>query len=622
VYDGEEFTALAYLLSRLLQAVWGTLGIYLTYRVGRRLAGGLSDPAAGRRVGFLAALLVAGAPWHLRQSAIAKPDALLVLLVLAAVELALAAAARPRLRRYLAAGAVAGLAAATKYTGAIAGAPLAAAALAGARRHPRRLAWLAAAGAAATAVFLVLDLPLVLDPELVRRNFGGTLRDYARKGAEASATRLDLLVHAPASLVSAPFLGPVFGTLGLVGLALLPAAAARGAGGSAERTRRWTDVWVFLAFPLAYVGAYVAATTNPSEHNWLPLLPFAAIGAAVVFVAAGRVVASRWPAAGSRGATVAAASALVVAVGWPAAVYVYEGAVPSTVDLAEEIVLERLYEDLPLRVVLVEPGGGEKMIVRRTPLWKAVVVRSPGLPFLAAGDRLAADAQVHVRPPREGREEFLARRTRRPYDAAYLVPAGPFRARGPDLLLLVHPWRRLGEAVRAVWRDGAYRVPAVPLAPGESVSWELLVPRFADVSGLLPARAGGRDLALYWSRRQQRVDRYLTERLRPPEGIGEWTFSFAGAGAEPGAAEPPVVAVLAHRWSPPESVAEERAEAASGLSHPSLSFRCGGVGSDTRRRDAGDAVASLRSGNAVDGPTPPQPEGRRGVAGVSGVARR
>jgi hypothetical protein len=46
------------------------------------------------------------------------------------------------------------------------------------------------------------------------------------------------------------------------------------------------------------------------------------------------------------------------------------------------------------------------------------------------------------------------------------------------------------------------------------------------------------------------------------------------------------------------------------------------VGSDTRRRDAGDSQASLRSGNAVDGPTPPQPEGRKGVAGVSGVARR
>ena len=566
MWDGTRFSPLAYLLSRLLQAVWGTLGIYLTYRVGRRMGAGLADPAVGRWVGLLAAVLVACAPWHVRQSAIAKPDALLFLLVVATVDLSLAAAARPRLGAYLAAGVAAGLAAASKYVGVVAGVPAAVAAFAGAalargRRLPRGLAWLAAAGAAASLVFLALDVYLVLDPELVERNFGGTLRDYGRKGAAAAVTRLELLLHAPRSLVSATFLGPVFGALGLLGMALLPVAAARGGGGAAERAWRRGQVLVFLSFPLAYVAAYVTVTTNPSEHNWLPLLPFAAIGAAGVMVAAGRAAAARWPAVGRRAVVTAGVAVLVAASFGPAAAYTYRGAVPSTVDRAEDLLLTQL-EDLPLRVVLVEPGGGERLIVRVTPLWKAVVVRSSALGSAPAAERAAADAQVHVRGPGVGLEDFLARRARRPYEAAFFLPARAFRARGRDLVVLVHPWRLVGEGLTAEWRDRAYRVPAEATAAGERVSWEVLVPRGASIAGLLPARADGEPIDLYWSRRQKRVDRYLSERVRPPAGAAEWSLSFVGPGAAAGtgAGDPPAVGVVAHRWAPPPSLADASAE--------------------------------------------------------------
>ena len=43
----------------------------------------------------------------------------------------------------------------------------------------------------------------------------------------------------------------------------------------------------------------------------------------------------------------------------------------------------------------------------------------------------------------------------------------------------------------------------------------------------------------------------------------------------------------------------------SGLIHESLVFRYGAARPDTRRRDAGDAESSVRSGNAVDGHAPP-----------------
>src|SRR5450759_4587612 len=39
-------------------------------------------------------------------------------------------------------------------------------------------------------------------------------------------------------------------------------------------------------------------------------------------------------------------------------------------------------------------------------------------------------------------------------------------------------------------------------------------------------------------------------------------------------------------------------------------------------RDAGDAGASLRSGNDADGPAPPEPSGRQHIADDLGVARR
>lgn len=202
-----------------------------------------------------------------------------------------------------------------------------------------------------------------------------------------------------------------------------------------------------------------------------------------------------------------------------------------------------------MRLVLVEPGGGQPLIVRVSRQWKAVVAELPRLDGSEAA-RYAADAQVHVRAPGIAREEFLARRTRPPYDAAFYVPSRRFRARGPDLVLLLHPWRPAGEPVQATWRDGAYRVPAEPLGPLERVSWEILVPPSTDLQAFGKARADGRSIDLYWSRRQKRFLRYLTPRVRPPDGATEWVLSFDGAAA------PSAIEAVAHRWAPPESMEE------------------------------------------------------------------
>jgi hypothetical protein len=124
VIAGEkELTPTGYLLCRLVQALAGTLSLYLTFSIGRRLA----SPG----VGLAAALFLALVPWHLRQSVIFKPDIELVACSLLALRASLAAADRPDGRTSLAAGAAVGLALAAKFNAAPAAVPLGIALLGG-----------------------------------------------------------------------------------------------------------------------------------------------------------------------------------------------------------------------------------------------------------------------------------------------------------------------------------------------------------------------------------------------------------------------------------------------------------------------------------------------------------
>src|SRR5260370_32539083 len=85
----DDLSPTGYFLCRLLQALAGTLSLYLTYRIGRRL----DSPATG----VTAALLLSAVPWHLRQSVIFKPDILLVTASLVPFAASLAGAGPPPL---------------------------------------------------------------------------------------------------------------------------------------------------------------------------------------------------------------------------------------------------------------------------------------------------------------------------------------------------------------------------------------------------------------------------------------------------------------------------------------------------------------------------------------------
>jgi 4-amino-4-deoxy-L-arabinose transferase-like glycosyltransferase len=145
-----------YLWGRAITALFGTVTVYLVYQIGLRW---------GARHALLAAALLAVMPNHVRESHFVLTDVPATFFVTLAYLLSLRALEKGTPRAFAAAGAAAGLAAATKYYPGVAVlVPLVAAYLGRSGEHSRLRCALAAAGAA-TAAFLVgapytlLDLP-------------------------------------------------------------------------------------------------------------------------------------------------------------------------------------------------------------------------------------------------------------------------------------------------------------------------------------------------------------------------------------------------------------------------------------------------------------------------------
>ncbi len=466
---GSQFTPTAYLLCRLTQVLFGGLSLWLVFLIGRRLA--------GSRVGLLAAFLLAVVPWHIRQSVIYKPDILLVLTVLAAFLLTLRAVDRPTLGRYLAAGAGIGLALASKFNAGPIAIPLTLGALAQVRQNKRALLWLVAAGGVSLALFLLLNPYALIEPEIFRRSFGRTLRDYAWKGARRGGdSRLYLLWHAASSLLSGSFHGPFIGALALAALVLVTILGLRRLGSS-----RHALPWLLaVAYVVAYVAFYAAATTNPSAHNWLTLTPFLALTAAWLLARLAERLTTAWPRLGRAAPAAVACGLLALAVAWPAQSYVYREVVPTTGHLAGNWLRPRVRR-AGGRLIYSESALGARALKRgnrRVPL--ALLER---LDALRPRVLNYADAEIfladRLREP-EAADFYRRRMERMPPHNVNRVRPGLFRARGPALIVIAHPLRR-HRAVGAEWvrttEDGLYelRVPEI-IPPRSLASVEFALP--------------------------------------------------------------------------------------------------------------------------------------------------
>jgi hypothetical protein len=471
-YEEHRMTPTGYLICRFLQAVFGTLSIYLTYRIGRQIF--------SARVGLLAAFLLAVIPWHLRQSAIYKPDIQLIAASLFAFDRSLAAAARPTWRRYLAAGAAIGLALASKFNAGPIAFPLMFAALSGGGWRDKR-AWgrLVLAGAVSLAVFLLCTPFVLIDWSIYEKDLSRTMRDYEQKGQRLGGSHLYVLWHGLQSLFSWSFHGPVIAAAALLAVVLLLVRAARQREGSGSAQERLGPV-MMAVYVFGYALSYSMATLNPSKHNWLPLTPFTALAAAWLFAGLWQRIAARLPLVRRPAVVGAVLTVLALLLISPVNGYTYRNVVPSTHELARR----HLRTGMPLQgrtVVYEHNENREGMPLGRAGVFLLATGRLDELP--PARIDLADAVLFHAeRLEGEGAGFYRNLTAAGGRETLRFEPA-PFRARGPELLLVVRPWQQVGEPapLAAVPQDEARRgrlEARLPdsVRPGEVLSLQLTLP--------------------------------------------------------------------------------------------------------------------------------------------------
>ena len=307
-----------YLWGRAVTALLGTLTVFLVYHIGMRW---------GTRYAALAAGLMAVMPLHVRESHYVLTDVPLTFFVTLGLLLTLRAAERERAIDFAWAGAAAGLAAATKYPGALSLlVPLIAVWLTlGAK--PSRLAASLAVLAGAAAAFLlaapytILDLPAFL-------NGYAHLAGYYSPKPLAEAAAITYFKHLTRSMAWPAFL------LLLIGIGLGAVRSIRGPG-----RVRWT---VTLVFPLVYFY-FLSGQTLVFGRYLLPLLPSVCLLAAAGCVSGVSLLRRFDIPRTARTAIIAAITiAAVLPPAWQSLVFMRTLTRTSTVELAHAWMLDNI----------------------------------------------------------------------------------------------------------------------------------------------------------------------------------------------------------------------------------------------------------------------------------------
>ncbi len=252
-----------YLIGRLWSTLAGTATVWVVYRAGKRLY--------SKRAGLGAAFLLAVLPLHLLHSHYATVDVPVTFLIVLSFLFSASILSRRRVADYLAAGAAAGLAAATKYNGFFVLFPLLVAHFLRPRADGEnfRRRWLdlfPLAGLAAAGIFFFLASPYAL---IETRQLWTDLR--------AQSNYLVRTGHGPIFIATKPGAlynlfyvlyyagGPVFWMLSVAGLL------------GALRQRRRAD-WLILSFVIPYF-ILISIPTVKFSRFFIPLLPFLALWA-------------------------------------------------------------------------------------------------------------------------------------------------------------------------------------------------------------------------------------------------------------------------------------------------------------------------------------------------------
>ena len=267
--DSHDF----YLWGRALTAALGTATVALVFFIGSRW---------GTRHALLAAALMAVMPLHVRESHFVLTDVPVTFFVTLAFLLSLRASEHPVPKAWFWAGAAAGLAAATKYTGALALiSPLLAVWMTPAAR-PSRLAGAFAALVGAAVAYLVAAPYTVLDLPGFLNGYAQLMGSYTRAAAEPPA--ITYLKHLRNAMWWPGFIAALAGVVfGLV-------RAVNGPG-----RVRWV---VAVSFPLLFFWV-LSKQSLVFGRYLLPLVPFVCVLSAIAIVSGvsllRRFSIPRWP---------------------------------------------------------------------------------------------------------------------------------------------------------------------------------------------------------------------------------------------------------------------------------------------------------------------------------------
>jgi len=510
----DGFGASTFLLTRLVQTLYGALALFLTYLLGREIF--------SRGVGILGALALAFMPWHIHASGYFKPDAQLVAMVLLAFYWSVRAIELPSLKSYVLAGLAIALAMSTKMTGGVVAIPLVIGTLASGWREKRRLGLLAISGLISAGVFIFLNPYWRYYPVWL----SGLETDYAMRAARHGMTRWQIPGRFADMITGPSTLGPWLGAVGLAAFAVLVVHSFRSGGQSLQKR---AQRWMFLSFPLVYIAAYAWKTAYFKDNNFLPLVPFFCLLTGWALVEVWKRFEGPLPVLAGTPARVAGALSIGLLLVWPGLIFTYRTTTPTTMDQALAFLGRRmrpargrliLVEEIPVERPVWEGGrrfGRGRSRIELVDDWQTVSKQTLDL----------ADGRIFRRegPGSSGTEQQIRGEVKS-------LESRWFRLRGPPLVAMVHDWESVGRPMdlpirrcRPNRRCFAADLSWDPSGPGRvSLVVRLGFARGESVEDVTSIQIDDRQVPLLLASRTERGAIFVTEKIVPPVGTATVVF--------------------------------------------------------------------------------------------------